>query len=136
MNIVTIVSFAAMTSIAACGATEPNEREARPNLGDSGIPITFTAPDTVTRGVSFEASFTHYGSSSCIKGIRIQTQVDGSVATLDSHVRILEGICTDDLHSFIAVEHLQFNTAGIAQIELPGRFDGRDTIVTRTVIVR
>src|SRR5687767_3734529 len=122
-----LIPFIAVISIAACQVLEPEFYEGLPILGDSGIGIEFSVPDSVVRGAPFTASFTYRGSSSCTKDIQIQSDVVGAVATLDPRVRVLSGVCTLDLHGFQASQSLQFNNVGEAQVRLRGIFDGRDT---------
>src|SRR5687768_11033663 len=131
-----VIAALTFLSTAACSITETDETESPPYLGDSGIRITFSVPDTVTQGVPFDVSFRYYGSSSCTQGIRIDRQVEGNVATLRSRVSGVNGVCTADLHAFTATELVQFSTRGLAEVRLPGLFDFRDTVVVRTVVVR
>lgn len=131
-----LTAVIAMLPVAACQITGPDTTDVLPYLGDSGIAIVFNVPATVTRGVPFEATFIYRGSSSCTKDIRIDANIEGTVATLDSRVRMVDGVCTADLHSFSASHQLQFNTPGAAQVRLRGIFAGRDTVVVRNVAVQ
>jgi hypothetical protein len=135
MRFTSVLTFVAAV-VTGCDPASPDITEALPYLGDSGIGIVFSVPDTVTRAVPFLATFAYRGSSSCTKDIRIEARVDGAVATLDSRVRVVNGVCTADLHGFMASQLLQFNTPGPAEVRLRGIYGDRDTTVVRNIFVR
>ena len=124
-------------SIAGCGIFSPTDVRSLAFLGDSGIPIQVTVPDTVSRNTAFPVLIVYYGSGSCTRLDEVEVVVSGSIATLWPYVKNpSSGVCTTDLHGFMVQTLLTFAALGPAEVRVIGRFDGRDTTVVRQTTVR
>ena len=123
-------------SVAGCGIFGPSDVRSLAFLGDSGMPIEVTVPDTVSRNTAFDVLIVYYGSSSCTRLDEVEVFVSGSIATLWPYVRTASGHCTDDLRRFTVRQVLTFAAPGPAEVGVIGRFERRDTTVVRQTIVR
>lgn len=113
-------------------------------IGDTGIPVHITLPDSAAVGALFNVSIAVYGSSSCTSVHRVEVEQQDLNATLIPLVRQKDGACTADLRSFVATRPLSFQRAGQARITVRGRFGAldergrhvvRDTAVIRNVVI-
>jgi hypothetical protein len=113
-------------------------------LGDTGIPIAISVPDTVQSGVPFAVAIPVYGSGSCTIIERVEVRVAGHLASVRPRVRTKGGVCTDDLHRFIAGCRVTFAVRGPAALNVIGRYGTldetgrsitRDTVITEQLFV-
>lgn len=94
--------------------------------GDGGTPPPITLPATVKRGVSFDATVTTYGSSSCTRADGAEVQVRGLIAEVTPYdLTNRRGICTADLRAFPRTVSLRFDEAGEATVRVNGRSGAR-----------
>jgi hypothetical protein len=82
-------------------------------------------PGSVRRGVSFTATVTTFGSSSCIRPDGASVRIDGLTAEITPYDRRAprNSACTADLHPFPRPVELRFDQAGEALIRVRGRSD-------------
>jgi hypothetical protein len=123
-------------SVLGCDLISPDSREEQAFLGDGGVPIYFVVPDTVLSGADFEVQFQYHGSGSCTQAIETRSRIQGTLATLDPRVEVMNGPCTADLRTFLATDTLRFVSSGPATVRLMGTFHQRDTVVVRSTFVR
>ena len=124
-------------SVASCGIFGPSDERSLAFLGDSGIPIEVTVPDTVSRNADFSVSIVYYGSGSCTRLDEVEVLVNGSIAILWPYVKNpSSGVCTADLRRFTVQQVLTFAAPGPAEVRVIGLFGQRDTTVVRPTNVR
>jgi hypothetical protein len=134
-----LVVVLALPLLCSCDVLGIDDRELG-YLGDTGIPIQISVPDTVTSGVAFDVSIPVYGSGSCMLVEPVEVGYTSIGATLRPFVKSRRGTCTADLRRFIALGRVTLRRAGQAMINVEGQYgtlvDGRHTVRDTTVSLR
>ena len=100
--------------------------------------IIVQSADTVSAGEAFAVTVNTLGSSSCVRPERLDVKVQGPVARLVPYDRVAPTgtECTTDLVPHAHTGSVAFESPGRAVLEVYGRTESGDTVVSKVVEVR